>query len=75
MCGVYGHWWVYGAPEKVPEGCLCECGRMVAHYEKCPTCGQERLIGIPLLQEEPTIETNEFNGIDGWGNPLIYWVG
>jgi hypothetical protein len=75
MCDVYEHYWVYGG--------------IVAHYEKCPTCGQERLIrkmlqkdlyvnaeeGIPLLQEEPTIETNEFNGIDEWGNPLIYWVG
>lgn len=30
--------------ERVPEGLPCACGAIVAHYDFCSECGQERLI-------------------------------
>ncbi len=28
---------------KIPEGFPCSCGMFVAHWVKCPSCGQEKL--------------------------------
>jgi len=33
--------------EKVPEGLPCQCGQTIAHYEKCPECGEWNLKPTP----------------------------
>jgi hypothetical protein len=36
-------------------GCLngtpCQCGAMIAKWETCPTCGQDRLLAVPANTE------------------------
>jgi len=34
----------------VPEGVPCECGHTFAHWEKCPCCGQTRLVAKPYQE-------------------------
>ena len=36
-----------GTGERCPDGILCQCGAMVAKWETCPTCGQDRLTAVP----------------------------
>jgi len=46
------HTWTWGGSGKIPEGCPCDCGQMVAHYERCPTCGHERFLIVESPQKE-----------------------
>lgn len=40
--------WTSGYSEEVPEGMLCQCGRMKAHYELCEVCGVRNFKPIPV---------------------------
>jgi len=40
--------WAGDNSQPVPEGILCECGQIVAHWEKCLCCNQESLVARPV---------------------------
>ena len=50
MCYGNDHVFIYSGGEGVPEGLPCECGMVIAHWEKCPVCGQIRCMSIPNIQ-------------------------
>lgn len=43
-CSPTSHIFIWSATEnnpEIPEGLPCVCGKYVAHYENCPTCGSK----------------------------------
>ena len=38
------------AVDGIPEGIPCECGKTIAHYENCPTCGTQTMRAIPVAE-------------------------
>lgn len=50
-----GHVFVYPGDFSlchIQENASCLCGQTIAHWEKCPTCGQERLVAVPIKKKE-----------------------
>jgi hypothetical protein len=44
-CAEGRHIWLWDEGEPLPEGLVCECGELQAHYERCPLCGSRKLTG------------------------------
>ena len=50
---------------RVPDGTKCKCGKCVAKWKVCPTCGHETLKAIPVETKQSTPHSGSVAQNDG----------
>jgi len=56
-CGPGGHVFVFsggGSGGRVPDGLVCQCGRVMAKWVHCDSCGQDKMIDVPVYPGHPS---------------------